>query len=555
MATSGAAALGGGDAASGFATRASSNALRFSATWAHMRGLRLHLALQAARLRLPPLLALVALAALARSSAGGGGGGGGARGALLRPPSPLAVALLAALTYGVQRVASYVASVLIMPGQRAHRALFEWLSAPPGAPPVWNAAAELAKRRLLPAGARPGCRQQADMLRGHERELRRLREAMFAPRLPDPAWPGLGASRLRLATPDGGVIDGALFGRALLAPRAAGAAPWDRACRGVLVYFGGNFEHFECAGHFAQWPARHGLAVVLINYRYYGESGPERGGGGGSGGSGGSGDRDDGSYVTRESGVVDVATALAFVGAPVEEGGLGVPLARTVVLGHSIGGALSAEAALFFPGPAGPSAAEEGGAAASSGAGAAASAVQAPSLLSAAYRALVPGAAAAACRTARAGPLVVNDRSLGLMSTEACHLLPAIEHFAAGPAAATWRARAVVWAFVSLIRNAAAWEMDAVGAWRRLAPGRKLVVVHPLDGVIKGPARLLAALAAAGATRAEAGCVLVMAELPGDAAHEGAAAHNRALSRDELARFMRCVGAALDERRDLGDAA
>ena len=42
--------------------------------------------------------------------------------------------------------------------------------------------------------------------------------------------------------------------------------------------------------------------------------------------------------------------------------------------------------------------------------------------------------------------------------------------------------------------------------------------------------------------------MLVMAELPGDAAHEGAAAHNRALSRDELARFMRCVGAALDEK-------
>ena len=107
-----------------------------------------------------------------------------------------------------------------------------------------------------------------------------------------------------------------------------------------------------------------------------------------------------------------------------------------------------------------------------------------------------------------------------------------------------------------LLRNVAAWEMDAVGAWRRLAPGRKLVVVHALDGVIREPGRMLSALAAAGAPRAETGCVLSMAELPEDSSFEGAYAHNRAFTKDELARLMRCVRAALDEpRRDLGDLA
>ena len=178
-----------------------------------------------------------------------------------------------------------------------------------------------------------------------------------------------------------------------------------------------------------------------------------------------------------------------------------------------------------------------------------------PSLLSAAYLALVPGAAASACRSARAGPFVINDRSLGLLSTEACHLLAPIERFAAGPERATLLARAVVWAFVALLRNVAAWEMDAVGAWRRLAPGRKLVVVHALDGVIRGPGRLSAALAAAGATRAEAGCALLMRELPGDAALGGAVAHNRPLAPDELARLMACVRIVIDEQRALGDVA
>jgi pimeloyl-ACP methyl ester carboxylesterase len=137
------------------------------------------------------------------------------------------------------------------------------------------------------------------------------------------------AERLALTTPDGGHVDGVLLGGAALRAMAS-AQPRSTAedatagCRGVVVYFGGNGEHYELHQTLVQeWGAKRRFAVLLVNYRGVGQSGGVCG---------------------RTSGVLDCLTALSFL-----FHGLGVPQNRIVVIGHSIGGGYSTEACTFFP--------------------------------------------------------------------------------------------------------------------------------------------------------------------------------------------------------------
>ena len=81
--------------------------LTFSCAWSHVPGLRLHLLLSSARRRLPLLLSLLAVAAALRG--------------FRAPPGPRTLAVCAALAYSAQRAAGYVASLLIMMGQRGLR--------------------------------------------------------------------------------------------------------------------------------------------------------------------------------------------------------------------------------------------------------------------------------------------------------------------------------------------------------------------------------------------------------------------------------------------------
>ena len=401
-----------------------------------MRGLRLHLLLSAARRRAPLLLLLLGLAALAKGG---------------RRPGLLTISLLAGVTHGLQRLAAYVASAIIMAGSRELLDVLESMSA-----------SELV-RRWLP-GFRAGARTTIEQFARMRRELAPMRAVLLAPCGGGPGGGGLGGERVQLRTPDGGTVDGIVYGRAALVNCVAGTRAWDDGggggLRGLVVYLGGNGEHYELRPDMAAWPRNYGLAVLLRNYRGYGES-P--------------------GTCTREGAVVEVATALAFAGGAVADGGLGVPAARTVALGHSIGGALATEAAPFFP-----------------------------------------------------GVLLVNDRSLARLSTEAQHLL--LRPFCSGPAAATWLAIAARWALATIVRNVAAWEMEPVDTWRSLSAGRKLVVFHAADAMIPPAAQLATALlhADVSCTPEQVGCVM---DLTGPAS-QNFNAHNRDFSASEKARLF-----------------
>lgn len=119
---------------------------------------------------------------------------------------------------------------------------------------------------------------------------------------------------LSLRTPDGCVLDGIVVG----ANNAATA-------RGVIVYLGGNAEHYEMNPLLQSWNER-GFVVVHVNPRGIGEST---------------------GITTRHGLIIDAATVLSYAtGAH----GLGFPASKVVVFGHSIGGGIGAEAARFFPG-------------------------------------------------------------------------------------------------------------------------------------------------------------------------------------------------------------
>jgi pimeloyl-ACP methyl ester carboxylesterase len=272
------------------------NALRYTASWP--RGLRGHLLIHAVTSRLPLWLAFVGTFVASRATLAllRGGGLAGAGAALV--PGPVAGAICAALAYGLQSVAGRIAGSLVMP---ATRAALENLV------------------QIQSVSARLGESGGSSQLDAPIRQMQEM-QSLLSPVRTRFLREGT-AERLWLATPDGGFVDGFMLGREALAKRQY---------RGVVLYLGGNGEHYELrAQDMRRTCPLLRMAIVMINYRGVGESPGE---------------------CSRNSAVVDVATVLSYITGNPADGGLGVDPTRVVVIGHSIGGGYGSEAGRFFPG-------------------------------------------------------------------------------------------------------------------------------------------------------------------------------------------------------------
>jgi len=210
--------------------------------------------------------------------------------------------------------------------------------------------------------------------------------------------------------------------------------------------------------------------------------------------------------------VLDALTALTFLLAPREQGGLGLPSHRVTVFGHSLGGGIGVEAAALCAYP---------------------------------------------------GFSFCHDRSFGRLTDAAvCLFFPPSLLPEAGAAVGAGRrlngappaplppaqegdskAYAVRSAFRLFMRLVVGWELDAVSHWPLLPPHTKIVIYAPSDGVIKFPASLAAAVSGAGGAAAmpseQAGCLCKM-----DFTQDGAMAHNRPLSDSEMGRLKRLLDLA-----------
>lgn len=266
----------------------------FTAQWSDVQGLRNYVIQTGILRRSPVFLGLMA-----------------ANYSLFGRSTVVGTALLAAFTYGVQSVVAYFAGLMIMPGGR------ETLR-------VLRKAHE--NKFLAKYFPTEDLEPIVQLFARTAEQLDPAREAML-----NYSRSILGsAERLSLTTPDGGVLDGVLLGGSSLRAMAAvqprsSDQDYAAGCRGCIVYFGGNGEHYEMHHSLVQeWGARRKFSLLLVNYR-------------GVGGSGGS--------CSRTGGLLDAVTALDFL-----HKGCGLPLNRIVVIGHSIGGGYGTEACRFFPG-------------------------------------------------------------------------------------------------------------------------------------------------------------------------------------------------------------
>jgi pimeloyl-ACP methyl ester carboxylesterase len=296
-------------------------------------------------------------------------------------PGLYGIAAAAALTAGLQSAAHAIGSVIIMPGQRRTLRLLQWLQAKAAAHRNRHPAVGTMEEWLRPL-TRSLARMHAHLAPARQRMLAEYN-----------------GERVCIATPDGaGAVDGIVFGR----PENGDG----QGCEGALVYLGGNGEHFEFLDDLLQFRALLNVTVLLVNYRGVGESeGP----------------------CSRDGAVVDAACALAFL-----QHGCGIPAARTIVFGHSIGGGYGAEAARHFP-----------------------------------------------------GCFVVNDRSFSRLSSVAqSHLAGRL--LADAAFAASLGGRALRVAVTRLITHVAVWELDSSSHFAALAAeGRPCAVVYSAhDAVI-----------------------------------------------------------------------
>lgn len=268
----------------------------FAAQWSIIPGIQSHLLASNVSRRFPLFVGLIAC----RSLLSGGF------------PGLVSCTLVGVLGVVIQKAAAFIGSLIVMPANRQTLDTLLWLR-----DNSWI-------KKLVP--------QLGSGLEGPIGMLTSMRENLESSR--GRLVNGSGGERLALGTPDGGQFDAMIFGRAELLRRRpaseAAAWRWDNSMRGVLVYLGGNGEHYEFRSDlpsFAQSDL--GLALLLLNYRGVGAS-PGN--------------------ITRDGAVVDVASALAYLTSDAAAGGLGVPRNRIILVGHSIGGGFGTEAAQFFPG-------------------------------------------------------------------------------------------------------------------------------------------------------------------------------------------------------------
>jgi len=277
---------------------------------------------------------------------------------------------------------------------------------------------------------------------------------------------------LFLQSPDGITIQGWLVGW----PQGSAPPP-----RGVIVYFGGNAEICELRGDLLKTWRERGFGVLLFNYRNFGAS--------------------EGS-ISRDGLVLDALTVISFL-----TEGRGLVPHRTILFGHSLGGALSTEAATLI---------------------------------------------------SKQGVIVINDRSFGLLSDVGAFMLlpPGLlpggwgkAEGAGGPGrplglggAASggtamgspegelsgWLARA---AFRIFMRHVACWEYDTLHHWKSLPSNTKIILYDPADSIIPLPTALVSTLTHPGAALAP-GVVGSIGRLD-TGTKLSTVAHNRPLERAE----------------------
>lgn len=301
---------------------------------------------------------------------------------------------------------------------------------------------------------------------------------------------------LSIHTPDGVKIQGWLVGW----PQGTAPPP-----RGVLMYSGGNSEICELRSDLiATWRAK-GFGVLLFNYRNFGAS--------------------EGT-LSRDGLILDAHSALTFLTAPTEVGGRALPPHRTIAFGHSLGGAVMAEAVTL---------------------------------------------------TASEGVICVNDRSFGLLSDVGAfmllpksvlpevgvdggkgfamaafkgqgHKLNGISSVGAGESKGEskvgggltgWLVRL---SFRLFIRFVACWEFDTLSHWKSLPFSTKIVLFDPLDTIIPLPTALVSGLTRAGLAEApDVVGAIGKLETPGMEGFGrgglGQYAHNRPLSDGENERL------------------
>ena len=434
----------------------------FKMRWAHAPGARTHLALRALALRLP-LFVFLTLLSLVFSDA-------------LTLSGVLWLAFLCSI---IQAVAATVASIIVLP---ANSMLLTLLNAYSASIPERVREAVAPAHSQLSAAAEAAGRARLSLLAEGDRG-------------------GLAATGIELHTADGATLRGLLLGitpggpdaascRNLRRLRAAHNAAWDgevvatesgvaspvrgtggppsaTPLLGVLLYLNGNAEHASLRGDFASSWCPRGYGVMLMDYRGCGMSSARPlwhlGGG-----------------VTREGLVTDAIAALSYLTAPPSQGGCGIPRRAIIVVGHSLGGSIAAEAVSLYPGVG-----------------------------------------------------IVHDRSFGRLSTIAIsHVTPwawasvkedvaALERIEAAargagqvlggtslptpntsppppPDTLPLHISAARWCVRVLLRHIACWELDAVAAWRALPESAGVICFHEDDAIIPFAGSLFPVLVAEG---------------------------------------------------------
>ena len=267
-----------------------------------------------------------------------------------RAPSFLTALALSASCHYLQECAAYVASVIVMAGSNETYNFYMWLalssesSSSPTTPSVAaggggegaGAVPSVSShryswfQRLLPSYLHrifPDLPRGLSSVIGQGRMIRSmlpsLREAEMSSEK--------GGKRITINLPSSLFIDnhgndsldGMIYNLNALMERVNGQKSWDAYLRALVIYFGGNGELYEFRADLSTWGKRYGLAVLMVNYKGYGES---------------SGN------CTRAGTILDCAAIITYATKC-----LGVPSERIILLGHSIGGAIATETARFFP--------------------------------------------------------------------------------------------------------------------------------------------------------------------------------------------------------------